>query len=230
MDHVTAVNERSAERYLLGEMSAVEAEEFERHYFDCQECAFAVEEGQILVANARAVFAEADAEASRAESGDPAKKSLLDLLRAWWRQPLVAFPAAAAVALAALAVYQGTVVIPGLRQELGEARVLPAYQLIAASRGAASQITVPSGAPSLAVEADVPPDARFPEYVCELSAKGHIVFRVEAPAPAEGQPITILIPAKELPAGQDELDIYGADSKGQQRDRVSTFGFAVAYH
>lgn len=230
MDHVTAVNDRSAERYLLGEMSTVEAEEFERHYFDCQECALAVEEGQIFAANARAVFAEADPETTREESRQPTKKSLLDLLRAWWRQPLMAFPAAAAVLLAAFSVYQGVVIIPGLRHELGEARVLPAFQLIGASRGAASQITIPSGTASFAVAADIPPDARFPQYLCQLSVSGRTVFRLAAPAPAEGQPITILIPAKNLQAGDYELAIYGADSNGQQRDRVSTFAFALAYH
>jgi len=230
MDHVTALNEQSVERYLLGEMSTVEAEEFERHYFDCQECAMAVEEGQIFAANARAVFEEAEPETMRAESGHRAKKSLLDLLRGWWRQPLVAFPAAAAVLLAAFSVYQGAVVIPALRNQLGEARVLPAFQLIGASRGAASQIAIPSGTPSFAVAADIPPDARFPQYVCELSASGRPIFRLAAPAPAEGQPITILIPAKDLHAGGYELAIYGADSNGQQRDRVSTFAFALAYH
>jgi hypothetical protein len=230
MDHVTALNQQSVERYLLGEMSTVEAEEFEQHYFDCQECALAVEEGQIWSSNARAVLAGEIPETRRQESRDPAKRSLRDSLRDWWRQPILAFPVAAAVLLAAFSAYQGMVVIPGLRHQLGEARVLPAFLLIAASRGAASEISVPSGTPSLAVEADVPPDARFPEYICELSAKGHRVFRVEAPAPAEGQPITILIPASELPAGQDELDIYGADSTGHQRNRVSTFTFALSYH
>jgi len=230
MDHVTAVNERSAERYLLGEMSTVEAEEFERHYFDCQECAMAVEECQIFASNARAVLAEAETERTREESRKPEKRSLLDSLRAWWRQPLLALPAVAAVLLAAFSVYQGTVVIPGLRDQLGAPRVLPAFQLLGASRGAASEITIPSGTPSFAVAADIPPDAKFPRYLCELLVSGRTVFRLTAVAPAEGQPITILIPAKDLKADQYELAIYGADSNGQQRDRVSTFAFALAYH
>jgi len=230
MDHVTALNEQSVERYLLGEMSTVEAEAFEQHYFDCQECALAVEEGQIWASNTRAVLAEELPETRRQESRDPARRSLRDALRAWWRQPWMAFPAAATVLLAALSVYQGTVTIPGLRHQLGEARVLPAFQLIGASRGAASEIVIPPGTVSFAVAGDIPPDARFPQYLCELSSNGRPIFRLTAPPPAEGQPITILIPTKDLPAGQYELAIYGADSSGQQRDRVSTSTFALSYH
>lgn len=231
MDHVTALNERSAERYVLGEMSIVETEEFERHFFECDECALAVEESQILTANARAVLSEAEPEALGEESKGRPKPSFGDALRAWWYRPLALFPAAAAVLLAAFSVYQGAIVIPQLQRQLGEARALPAFQLIAASRGAASQVRIPAGTASFAVSADIPPDAHFAGYVCEVSMGGRVLFQLNAPPPAEGQPITILIPAKGLSAGQYELAIYGAEaSGGARRDRVSTFPFELAYH
>ena len=232
MDHVKALHERSAERYVLGEMSALEAEEFEHHYFECQECAVAVEDGQFLVANARAVLA-ADAEADRATSQPPRRiqrESFWDWLLVSWNRPAFVFAAAAAVLLVAVSVYQGAVVIPGLRHQLGEARVLPAFLLLGPSRGEAAHVVIPRGTPSFALSADIPPDARFPSYLCELSANGGSVFRVTSPPPAEGQPITILVPASGLRPGSYELTIYGADSGGQQRDRISTLGFVLEYH
>ena len=118
MDHVTALNERSAERYVLGELSSVETEQFERHFFECEECALAVEDGQMLAANARAMLSEAEPGALSEESQGPPKQSFGDALRAWWYRPLALFPAAAAVLLAAFSAYQGVIVIPQLHHQL----------------------------------------------------------------------------------------------------------------
>jgi len=56
MDHSQAIETQAAERYLLGELSASEAEDFEQHYFECTDCAEAVESGGVFIANARAVM------------------------------------------------------------------------------------------------------------------------------------------------------------------------------
>jgi hypothetical protein len=230
MDHLKAVNDRSAERYLLGEMSDLEAEEFEHHYFECAECALAVEAGEVFVANARTVWAETEPEAVGKENAPEApRESFWGALTAWWTRPATMIPAVASLALAALCLYQGASVIPGLRQSLGEARVLPAFTLIGASRGEASQITLTSGTPSFAVSVDIPPDVHFPRYLCYLSEGGRTVFELNAEAPAGGQPITILVPAKDLQAGPYELGIYGADLRGHKSERVSIFAFALKF-
>ena len=231
MDHVNAVNDRSAERYLLGEMSSFEAEEFERHYFECEECALAVEAGQVFVANARAVLSEPEPETAGQENTPEApKESFWGAMTAWWTRPATLFPAVASLMLGALCLYQGAVVIPGLRQSLGEACVLPAFQLIGASRGEPSQITIPFGTPSFALSVDIPPDLHSPQYLCSLSGGGRTLFDLKAQAPADGQPITILVPTKELQAGPYVLGIYGADASGHKLDRVSTFAFALKFH
>ena len=38
MDHQEALRDRAVEKYLLKEMPPPEREEFEAHFFDCQEC------------------------------------------------------------------------------------------------------------------------------------------------------------------------------------------------
>ena len=56
MDHLHAYETKAPERYVLGELTAAEAEDFELHYFDCEQCAVAVESSQLFIANARAVL------------------------------------------------------------------------------------------------------------------------------------------------------------------------------
>jgi hypothetical protein len=142
-----------------------------------------------------------------------------------------AYSLAATAILAVVSLYQGLVAIPGLRHQLGEARALPSYQLLPASRGEAQRIEIASGTPSFVLAIDIPPDAHFPSYLCELSGpQGSAVFHVRAPAPALGQPITILVPAASLAASQYELSVYGEDSNGKQGNRISSFAFMLQYH
>jgi len=85
MDHESAIRLRVSERYLLGELSPAERDEFEEHYFDCPDCAEEVRQNALLRANVRAVFSESKAQLKLAPAAQPA--SWLDLLR---RRPLVA--------------------------------------------------------------------------------------------------------------------------------------------
>jgi hypothetical protein len=195
-----------AERYVLGELSAEEAEAFECHYFECQECALAVETATLFAANAKAAF-------EQPAMVPAAKKSLFHS----WFTGFSWAPVAVAFALAILAVYQNVVTIP----QLSRARALPAFQLIGASRGEGAQVKIPAGTVSFALAADVPPDAHFATYTCTLSESGRTILQVEAPAPADGQPITVLVPARNLAPGPHELSIFG----GHPATKVSSYTF-----
>lgn len=61
MDHAEAARKLAVEQYLLGELSGPEREEFEEHFFGCQECVEALEMGAGFMQNARAVFREEQA-------------------------------------------------------------------------------------------------------------------------------------------------------------------------
>ena len=235
MDCLKAVEEHQAERYLLREMSAAETEAFEQHFFGCVECALAVEEGDSLIANTRAVITEIRTESNAGYNPDPARRPLasqpqerfLAALAAWWREPWFLIPVAASLLFAVLALYQGAVVIPGLRHAAGAARILPAFQLTGASRGESAQITVTPDTPFFAVSLDIPPDVHFPQYICEVSSGSRALFRVDSLAPVEGQPITILVPTSQIQGGQYQVLIFGADGNGRQQDKISTFSFVV---
>src|SRR5580658_7212544 len=111
MDHNLAHETYAAERYLLGEMSSEERDEFEEHFFGCRMCGENVEAASVFVENAKAVFRDESLKAS------PAAK------RAWlrWSWPSwgslrlpVMVPSLAALLLAAVVTYQNSVVIPQL--------------------------------------------------------------------------------------------------------------------
>ena len=50
MDHSESIRLMAAEKYLLGELAPELREQFEEHFFDCQECALDVRAGAALVA------------------------------------------------------------------------------------------------------------------------------------------------------------------------------------
>jgi hypothetical protein len=219
MDHTQAMDAQASERYLLGELPANEAEDFERHYFECEECALAVEAGRVFIANARAVFAEG-AFPPVPEAIKP-RKSLFAVLSRLWERPAILAPSIASLLFFAVVLYQDTVVIPGMRRTLDTPRALPVFQLPAATRGAGTHIDLPAGTPSLALSADIPPGPRFPKYRCELTAGDRTIFQVTVPPPDAGQPVTILVPTRELQSGQYALTIYGIGPHGVSSNKIS---------
>ena len=200
------------DRYLLKELSAVEAEEFERHYFECEECASAVETGDLFIVNAQEALREMPVEVVR--------PALWERFGIRWTWGGMLMPATS-LALAMVAVYQGAVVIP----KLNAPRVLPAFQLIGASRGEATMVEVPAGAAAFALAVDVPPDAHFARYNCELQNGGGALFTLTAEAPAQGQPITILVPTKGLSAGNYRLALRGPEGG----NNISAFSFTLRF-
>ena len=58
MDHSESIRLMAAEKYLLGELAPELREQFEEHFFDCQECALDVRAGAALVEHSKVVLSE----------------------------------------------------------------------------------------------------------------------------------------------------------------------------
>jgi anti-sigma factor RsiW len=58
MNHWEATKNLVVERYILGELDEAQRDEFESHFFDCQECAEDLKAGAILVTALKVVFRE----------------------------------------------------------------------------------------------------------------------------------------------------------------------------
>lgn len=182
MDHNRAQETKAVERYLLGELSTEEAEEFELHFFGCVDCAEDLRITTLFTENAKAVFAEGYA---------PRKwwHSLTEV----WRRPAFAAPAFAALCLVLLAGYQNGVQIPALRARAERAE-LPQVASIAVLHGVARggedespAIQVPSGVSSLILKFDVSANPRPATVRCDIeNAAGSIVESSTVPVPADG--------------------------------------------
>ena len=80
MDHLDAGSRTKAvERYMLGDLSVSEVEEFERHFFDCPQCSEELRTLALFQANARAVFGEQDL------APIPARVHAPESAAGWWR-------------------------------------------------------------------------------------------------------------------------------------------------
>src|SRR5260370_16321693 len=86
MDHNEAIRLQAAVKYVLGELSQVQREEYEEHYFDCAECAIDLK--------ALATFADTTREVLRQEKADQLAKDLVPARAGWLRSlhPITTVP------------------------------------------------------------------------------------------------------------------------------------------
>jgi hypothetical protein len=206
MDHSEAVMMSAVERFVLGDLSVSEVEEFEQHFFDCPQCSEELRALAILQDNARAIFAERSSRSIEPSvpASEPVPVGGERVRRASWWNFKILIPAFAMLAIATF-----------LGFEAGERRFglvpqsVAEFPLYAAARGEETVIAPPQGAPLYTLYMDKTWERDFPSYRAAFVASGAERFSVNVPAPAPGQPIHILIPRQALPSGRYILQISG---------------------
>lgn len=131
----------------------------------------------------------------------------------FWRRPATAVPWAAAAALALMVSYQSLVTVPELRSSVAPQAITPIV-LRGATRGTVPVVTIAPGQRFVTVALDVMsgPDARALRYEVGPAGKP-AAFSGEAPVPASGSPLMLLLPAAELQRGaRYSLIVRGAGS------------------
>ncbi|HEY6292506.1 MAG TPA: hypothetical protein VI455_13240 [Terriglobia bacterium] len=228
MQHTDADRTLAPERYLLGEMSSTEIEEFEEHLFLCQECAEAVKTGATFADNARAVFK--DEAAVAAFQLQPAKERKRTVTP-WWQRltfPVLA-PTFAALMLLCGAGYQRLVVISQLQRQLAQAtapQALPAFALHSVSRGSAPVIQVSANAGSFSLYFDVATESTS-GYSCEVrDASGATRSSIQVPQPKPGEFVYLLLDRSKLPAGDYNLVV---STEGPDSKEVGQYPFKLEY-
>jgi hypothetical protein len=215
MNHSEAVTSGAVERYLLGQLSAAESEEFESHYFDCLECTRELRVAAIFEDNIRAVVLD--------ERRSP-KPSIWGWL---WQRPWSVVPAVAGSAFAAVSIYQGLVVIPGLRGELHDAvtpQAVASYALAPISHGDARVLEVPKGGRFYSIYMDPTWTGSFAAYVFSMQDKaGSIKVSVHVPAPPPGKPLQILMARPVLPSGRYTATISNAAEAGKPEAELARY-------
>lgn len=218
MQHQDAVESRALERYLLGEMSEVDRQEFEQHYFDCPECAAAVEAGAVLAANAASAFSGPGRAGARS-----------------WRIGL--WPALGfglALSLLVLGVEE-IIRVPALKTQFATItapRAYPVTFLRSVTRSADQTVTVEKGAAQFGLMLDLPPGDAASVWNCRLDdASGKTQWRIQARRPAvPGEPLNLLVPASLAP-GRYVLVLSPVGGQAEHRFPLEVrFPFELRFH
>ena len=227
MNHTEAVEKGAVERYLLGDLSNSESDEFEGHFFECGECAEELRAGALFEENAKAVFRE-QGTAGAAEPRARFEQTRMPWWTWLWQRPWSAAPALAAIALLCVAAYQALVVIPGLRGQLRQAlspQPMASYVLPSLSRGEDRVLEIAKDNRFYALYMDPTWQGSFREYLCFVQDEGGAIrLSVRIPAPAPGKPIQILLSRNQLPSGRYTVIVRNAaaaDKPESELDRYS---------
>lgn len=205
MNHLDATQSMAVEKYVLNELTPELRSEFEEHYFDCAECANDLRTTTAFLDAAKAEF-------KAASVTKPLPVAAAKKQGPWLWRPAFVMPALAACLL--FIVYQNTVVVPRLHQQIAQFRspeILPSVSLIGGdSRGGQiPSIAVPPAHPFLLL-LDIPTQDRFSSYTCSLySPSGKLAWQVQVSAQEAKDTISITIPAADGTDGKYSLHVQG---------------------
>jgi len=218
MDHLDAVNMQAVERYVLGDLTVPEVEEFERHFFDCPQCSEELRALAIFQENARAVFSEpapAPVVIAPQSAAPPTSPP-------WWR----GFPLLPSFALALGALLIG--IFAGYLAFRGGDRALAvdAYPLYAQARGEETVVAPAAGSKFYVLYLDRTWDGSYNNYRAVLrDASGAERFTVPVEAGSAGDAVHVLMPSRQLPAGKYTLVMLGGQT-GQETE-LARFPFTL---
>lgn len=221
MDHSEALQVHAAERYLLGELPPELREEYEEHFFDCEECASDVRDLAAFAGGARETLRKEHVQ----EEKEPARPSRIF----GWLRPAIAAPALAALLL--VVGYQSLVTIPRLRR----ASAVPVTQtgdlvsLIGAnSRGEGGRVfPIHSDHPTI-VEIDIPPADAFRSFVCQIQdTRTRIVYQHRVSKLDAKETVHLIVPAGGLLPATYTLVVLGEGSATASSNELERLKFTT---
>lgn len=214
MDHGEAMQMQVIEKYLLGELSASQVNEFEEHYFDCEECASDLRMTAQFLDTTKKVLA-----ADRVAKPKPVKRN------GW---PPSAYGIAASVALLGCVVYQNVVTIPQLRSSAAP-QALAFFSLAGlGSRSADATVISPAPGKPFALLLDIPPHDNIAEYRCQvLNTGGSAVVSIDLSEEAASKTVSLFVPASVLKPGPYQLAILGRPKDGASFTELERYPLQV---
>lgn len=205
MEHQDAIRLMAVEKYLLQELPPELRDDFEAHYFGCQECAD----------DLRATAAFLDAAKKQLRATSVAKQASAKVKKhgfsLFWR-PAFVVPALAA-SLFVIA-YQNIVVYPRFTSEITQLKtpeVLPSLSLVGGNHrgGQVPAVAVRPAQPFL-LFVDVPTQDRFASYTCSLySPSGSIAWQVQVSVQQAKDTVSIRVPAVHRMEGNYVVLVQG---------------------
>jgi hypothetical protein len=239
MDHNETIRLQAAVKYVLGELSPVQREEYEEHYFDCAECAIDIK--------TLATFADTTREVLRQEREKQLAKDLVPARGGWlsWLRPALV-PACGVLLL--LVAYQNLVSIPHWKGQAGHSaplaveavqvatpQGLPVFSLLGSNRrGGGSPVFQAKSGESFALKLDItdPDPSASSGYLLRLD-DGTGTARVLTTVSHEEAKNTVfvLVPAG-FPTGNARLVVLGMPQPGataRTAREITSISFVVAF-
>ena len=213
MEHDLVVREGMTEKYLLNELDPEVRDQFEEHFFTCQQCALDVRAGAQFVEQSKMILAEkpevAAATVSRARGGSSGWLA--------WLRP--AFVAPALTLLLAIVGYQNLVTYPRLQRTQTSPEVLPWAPVNIGTWGAAGPMITISPGQGFVLFVRIPPEGSYSTYTAELhDAAGKVEWSLTIPATAGQDQWSIAVPGAEREAGAYSLVVRGKTASGESKD------------
>lgn len=205
--HQDWVDSLTAEKYVLGELSVRERDDFEEHFFECSECAESIRRLSQLKAGVRTELRDVVAGAPVLQS----RRNWLEQIKAWWARPQGAFVGAlAALAIAGVVSYQNV----QLKNRL-QPQSVQSILLAPATRGSLPVLNLQSVGSFVLLEADLP--AASGDLTWTVRAKGgQTSVDGAGRSPEPGLTFKVLIPAAQLRSGEYTLTVRSGHGKEWQ--------------
>lgn len=215
MEHNYAIQNHTAERYLLEELPQDEREAYEEHFFNCRLCAEEVQAASEFIDGARELIQNQVKE----ELYGHAKQH--SIWGSWlnWRsimQPLPAMACMLLVFVSGFSAYQNRVTIP----LLSTPQVLVQQPPIRHAKGDAVSTLMVQRGKGFLINVDIPPAnyAAYDASVVTQSNKTKLLLK-DISAQQARDSVQIFVPAGKLDPGRYFLVITGTENKGEV-DRI----------
>jgi hypothetical protein len=213
MDHSESIRLMAAEKYLLGELAPELREQFEEHFFDCQECALDVRAGAALVEHSKVVFSEPVAVSPTRVPVQAGTKA------GWlaWLRPALVVPVLAV--LLAVIGYQNLVTYPQLKQMASSPQILPWASINVSTRGASTTQISPHPGQGFHLLVNIPPESRYTSYTFDLSSpSGRLEWSRTIPAASSDEARSIYVPGANQEQGVYTLAVHGKTATNESSD------------
>ncbi|HEV3317571.1 MAG TPA: hypothetical protein VG488_11395 [Candidatus Angelobacter sp.] len=220
MDHDLAIKNNAAERYLLGELTEVEIEEYEEHFFSCTACAQEVKLGSEFIDHAREVF-KTD---FKAETKLVAKMST-----AWgrfWnslRQPAPAFACALLALAGGFSLYQNSVIA-----DLKKPDIVNTGMILRNARGPGDAPLWVGPKEPFNLRFDISSQEKFSAYEVQvLDSSRTVVFSRYVPAQQTSDHLQMTFRGGTLKQGEYNVVIRGISTGNADRPEIAKYSFAL---
>jgi Putative zinc-finger len=230
MEHSEAIRRKAAEQYLLGELTGELREQYEEHFFSCQECAEEVKVGVAFIGGAKQVLGREKPSQLPGMLSPPGGRGWLATVF----RP--AFAVQAMAILLAIVFYQNAMLIPRMKTSispLGAPQTLTSLSLLQEnSRGGAAFAATVSPNRPFGLYLDIPP-GKFRSYVCEIETEsGTPEISLPVSQQEAAATVQLLIPPARLRPGKHFLVVRGfAGSQAGQGEgvEVARYSFALNF-